>query len=158
MPTCRHSYSPKQINTQNIITMNIKLIVILSFLILPLTVSAQTSVTFSYDYSGNRITRQLYIGAKSRSRASEVTAVESLSGKKVSIHPILAESKVRVEILGLTDADICILRVYNLSGKLLKEQNAENSTILDLSSYKKDCYILSVELNKEKKTWKIIKD
>ena len=138
--------------------MNIKLIVILSFLLLPLTVSAQTSVTFSYDYSGNRITRQLYIGVKSRNRESEVTAVESLSGKKISIHPIPAESKVRVEILGLTDADICIIRIYNLSGKLLKEQNAEDSTILDLSSYKKDCYILSIELNKEKKTWKIIKD
>ncbi len=46
-------------------TTNMKLMAILTFLLLPLTVSAQTSVTFSYDYSGNRISRQLYIGAKS---------------------------------------------------------------------------------------------
>ncbi len=135
-----------------------KLITLMLFVLLSFAASAQTSVTFSYDYSGNRITRQLYIGSNSRNRAPQATAVESLSGKKVSIRPIPAESKVWVEITGLTDADICILRIYNLSGKLLKEQNAEKSTTLDLSSYKQGVYILSIELNKEKKTWKIIKD
>ncbi len=91
-------------------TTNMKLMAILTFLLLPLTVSAQTSVTFSYDYSGNRISRQLYIGAKSRKNAPQTDAIESLSGKKVTIHPLRSEQKVRVEITGLTDADICILR------------------------------------------------
>lgn len=125
---------------------------------IPMFASAQSSVTFSYDSSGNRVSRQLYIGSKSRKNTQQTTAIDNYSGKKVIVKPIPSEGKVKIEIPGLTKADKCILRVYDLTGKLLLEQKGEQYTSLDLGSYKEGCYILSIELNREKKTWKILKD
>lgn len=116
-------------------------------------------VQFTYDSSGNRITRTISLTARRHNATTGIDEKKVLStGQTVSFSQTGTENKMIVSISGLTDTDRCRVLIRDLSGKLLHEQAVNaTSTLVDFTSFHKSVYILSIELNGQKHSWKIQK-
>ena len=138
-------------------------IVLLSVFI-PVVGQAQTSVEFTYDNSGNRITRTV-INLKSASLASG-SEIEEKADKLLEdqvglqetlIYPNPTKGLLRIDFPSLVSQEAAI-RVHDAQGKLIIQQSASGSNQVDLSAYPSGYYIMIIRIGQEKKEWKIIKE
>ena len=132
-------------------------LIIASATFAPSLCSAQ--VQYAYDSSGNRITRTISLTARRLKAATGIDDKVTLAaGHYVSFDQIADQNKLAVNITGLTGTDRCRLLICDLSGKQLHEQAVNaTSTLVDFTSFHKGVYILSIELNGQKHSWKIQK-
>ena len=123
----------------------------------PTVCSAQ--VQYTYDSSGNRITRTISLTARKHSTVTGMDEKAILDGgHTVSFKRTSSKEQLNVCITGLTDADHCSLLVCDLSGKQLHEQTVSSGeTLVDFKGIRKGVCILYVELNGQKHSWKIQK-
>lgn len=135
------------------------------FLILLLSssmaLSAQEKMTFSYDAAGNRVSRVMVLAKSSAKSQQAVPQSQSLfdevGGKQVKLYPNSSSGHVLVEMLGKGDAS-ANLSVYNISGmQVFSEQMQGERLDVDLSSNPSGIYILTIEVDGEKQSWKIVK-
>lgn len=125
-----------------------------------LAVNAQQSMSFSYDDAGNRISRVMVL-AKSRAKSNQAVSSQSLfdevGGKQVQISPNTSMGHVLVEMLGKSDCAVN-LSVYNASGMQVYSHPLQNGRLnVDLSSNPSGIYILTIEVDGERQSWKIVK-
>lgn len=134
----------------------------LSFVILFSFVSycfSQSNVTYTYDASGNRISRSIAAGSKAKGAFiydSTPTNINQISeSSKVTVSPT---SKAGVYFLNISaELTGSLLQVYNSKGmKILEEEIRGNSAILNLGQYPKDVYLISVRSDSQTYTRKII--
>ena len=123
---------------------------------------SQGNVRFTYDASGNRISRTIVLSSKRSIRKSESSAAnvitDLLSERKRTIVPNTTNGYLKVIISGITDIDDCSLSIYSGGGQLISDnQNIGESTDLDLSNHPNSYYILKIRINDEISSWKIIK-
>ncbi len=83
------------------------------------------------------------------------------SSSEIKIYPVTSATRgiVNIEITNFTDNDECNIQVYNICGKLLFNQKSlQARQQLDLSSYSKGIYLISVKTKQSLTTCKYIID
>lgn len=144
-----------------------KAFIVISILFVSMTGWAQltlkkSNVEFTYDASGNRITRSIVIKPKHSIRKNKSSATSEfadlLDERKVTITPNPTEGHLKVMISGKSETDKCSLSIYSANGQLIiNNLDAGECTELDLSSHPNGYYILRIRINSETSSWKIIK-
>lgn len=141
------------------------------FLLLPLfTLScfAQTAIprTYDYDAAGNRILRTTIELRSTTVHFDNAVGFVSDSYQSPYYEEIIGNTGIKVfpnPTHGLVTLQFeqpvknGLYQLFNLSGKQLSEGSIATSTTLDLSGYPTGVYMLTITLNDEKETWKIIK-
>ena len=137
----------------------------LSLLILvPLLCMAQYQADYEYDNAGNRIGHVIVIeelrsqpGASEENRQYSTVYSDMIDGHRINIG-MAATGQLRIEILGLSDTDICRISIYDIQGKqIISQQVKQEQTILDLGNLTKGIYILKLDINNNPISKKIIK-
>ncbi len=152
-----------------------KMLFAAAMLLCSMTTIAQSNteaIEFQYDLAGNRIMRQVIIlekksmmdddaeltGDPSKSYNNQVNYGEVIGQIKVSIFPNPNGGQFRVEIHNAENEINGKLYLHTLDGNLIyQEDHLGINTEIDISTRQNGAYILSVIINGEKKTWKIIK-
>lgn len=124
---------------------------------------AQTTVEFTYDNSGNRITRTV-IGLKSATIGDGELSEQALKPiedqvglQETRIYPNPTKGLIRIDFPTMESQEASF-RVYDSHGKLIIQQSASTSNQVDLSNYPSGFYIMVIRIGQEKKEWKIIKE
>ncbi len=120
---------------------------------------SQGNVRFTYDASGNRISRTIVSGmnAKGGFFLEETSSVNNVFAEPVSFY-VQTSSKHGVYSLILSpDLIGSKLVVYNSKGmKVLEETIKTETTYLDLTTYPRDIYLLSISSENHTYTRKLI--
>ena len=140
-----------------------KQIIILYFLLSPLYIFAQMPMSYSYDASGNRVSKQAVViapmaAAGRKSSPSSGKIAGSISGD-VSIKGSPDGNTITVLLSTENDKGSYDIFLYNLSGKVLQKRAAARGNIsVSLSSLPVGSYILSVSDGSNHREWKITKN
>ena len=95
-----------------------RLIISILFL-LPLIVSSQTIVNYTYDAAGNRIKREIVLSRTMENTEKPLT--ETLSRKSISIYPDPTAGLLKISISGWETTDKCKFTIFSLKGALNQE-------------------------------------
>lgn len=135
----------------------------LSFIFLLIFTShcfSQSNVGFTYDASGNRISRNIVSGmnAKGGFFLEETSSVNNVFAEPVSVS-VQPTSQAGVYSLSLSpDLIGSKLLVYNSKGMKILEKNIKTErTGLDLTTYPNDIYLLSIPSENHTYTRKLIR-
>ena len=95
-----------------------RLIISILFL-LPLIVSSQTIVNYTYAAMGNRIKREIVLSRSMENTEKPLT--ETLSRKSISIYPNPTAGLLKISISGWETTDKCKFTIFSLKGALNQE-------------------------------------
>ena len=95
-----------------------RLIINILFL-LPLIVSSQTIVNYTYDAAGNRIKREIVLSRTMENTEKPLT--ETLSRKSISIYPNPTAGLLKISISGWETTDKCKFTIFSLKCALIQE-------------------------------------
>ena len=128
-------------------------------------------ISYTYDNSGNRITRQKVISmpnmVKSVEDISESTEEDDTASyedyvaeAKITIFPNPTRGSLRIDINGITIPAEAKIYLYDISGKMVMQLNAiSESNTLDISSQPSGVYIMRIYMDESNSTvWNIIKE
>ena len=129
------------------------------------TTHAQTNYGFTYDASGNRLTRAVILlksatipGDSLQAKKEEKTLDDQIGLQKTRIYPNPTKGMLRIDFPELSNTESTI-SVYDPSGKLIIQKIAISSgSEVDLSAHPPGFYIMVIHIGQEKKEWKIIKE
>lgn len=126
-----------------------------------LTFTQSQNIKYSYDASGNRIKREIII-ARSNSLIQDNQndpIEELLSEKTIRIYPNPTKGNLAVEIEEYDYSTKGYINIYNLKGQLILKMDILNRTTeIDISSQASGTYIMNLDVDGQKSTWKIIKE
>lgn len=138
-------------------------IVSLFLLMASLAGNAQTTYSFTYDASGNRLSRIIPLKSahivNQDTLANKQKTFEDLIGNRpVKIYPNPTKGLLKVEI-PLTEEASATIGIFTLQGALVKKQNVSGTfTEIDLNDQPTGMYILRISIGELSSEWKIIKD
>jgi len=124
----------------------------------------QDTAQCTYDQAGNRLTRSVIINDRNNLRGDSLTTRglnlgnQQLGGHIVHVVYVQELSKLTVEILGITNDDACEVSISNLTGiTVLKEKIDTTPSYYYLSDFNNGVYIATLDVNGERRCWKIVK-
>lgn len=129
----------------------------------PVALFSQTYRTeFTYDYAGNRIGRKVIVLAAAPAQMAPapdpVAPLQENQGKcRISISPNPTKGMLGIEFSNGGDEDLHRIYVYTSAGALLKKNQYNGSTFVDLSGQPAGVYFLLIATQDEKTEYKIIK-
>lgn len=140
------------------------LLVLLACMAIGTYAEAQSfEVQYTYDASGNRIKRKVVEvtlkSAKAATKDDFLPVEESWSERKVSIYPNPTHGNLKVNITG-GDAEVSYsYELYNSAGNKVKNGQiiSHGDNPIPMESLSPGVYILILQTNEEKLTYKIIK-
>ncbi|MDP3915210.1 MAG: T9SS type A sorting domain-containing protein [Bacteroidota bacterium] len=126
---------------------------------------AQTNFGFTYDASGNRLTRAVILlksatipGDSLQAKKTEKTLEDQIGLQKTRIYPNPTKGLLRIDFPSLSDTE-SMIRVYDPNGRLIVQKPAiSTGNDVDLSAHPAGFYIMVIHIGQEKKEWKIIKE
>lgn len=122
-------------------------------------VSAQNKIVYTYDASGNVISRLLTFEAK-QTRAvasSDSLFIQNMGNSNIRIYPNPTASIVTIEGMN-KDGEEIVYQLYNISSKLLEiKASCASSVQFDLSMYPSGVYLLRIADRKDIPSFKIIR-
>ena len=135
------------------------IILSIALMFLSTTGEAQNTVTYSYDVSGNRISRQITVSSV-KERPGETTDISDVEAEtledRMRITTDASSETVSVEISDLKADEHGSVRLFTSAGALLQEVAiAGKVTTVSLNSYPSGMYILSVTVDGKQHGWKI---
>lgn len=124
-----------------------------------LSSNAQT-VSYAYDASGNRISRTIVLSQRNNAphhqQPTEISEV--FDDVTVSVSPNPTDGIVRVKITRSNTPVEGTISVYTQSGAPVQTVSVlSDGTTVDLGNQPSGIYLLRIECNDYKNTWKIIK-
>jgi hypothetical protein len=130
--------------------------------LLPTSVMAQNKIAYSYDEAGNRVKREIVMTVqKSRSKNAMSDSSyysDMVNSHSIKIYPNPTEGRLNISINADMTKSSCKLEIYSILGARILVQNiASDNTAIDISNQPNGIYLLSITINKETTTWKIIK-
>jgi len=130
-----------------------------SLFLFQLTARSQV-VSFGYDDAGNRTSRfVIRLKNNAVNDTTRLADADLLNGMKIIIKPNPTSGVFNVQIPKTDEKQVIKIYLHDVSGKVLfKNENCTNNTLIDISTRENGMYILSVMVNNEKRTWKIIKE
>ncbi|MDP2891411.1 MAG: T9SS type A sorting domain-containing protein [Bacteroidota bacterium] len=141
------------------------LALLLSLVLFSATAPAQPKYGFTYDASGNRLTRAVVL-LKSATicvdtlqvKQAEKPLNDQIGLQKTRIYPNPTKGLLLIDFPELSNAESTI-SVFDPSGKLIVKKSAiSNGNEVDLSAHPPGFYIMVIHIGQEKKEWKIIKE
>ena len=117
-------------------------------------------IAYSYDASGNRISRSV-INNNSQAPRLEGAWETSNSSRKIDIvvTPNPTSEMISVKLSQWEDSDTGTLVLSDVSGHVIVQQTITSAqTTIDISNSSNGIYMMMIELNGEKKSYKIIKN
>ena len=138
---------------------NVRELLFLIVAMLPLAGHAQ-QISYSYDASGNRVARLIVSNSPFPSQGQqEKDDTSDTQHQTLSVGPNPTSGLLYVRLSVLGEDDNCRLLLSNMSGKVFVNRTVTSTeSVLDLSTYQKGFYLLSVEINGKHNTYKIIKN
>lgn len=127
-------------------------------------VSAQNKIKYTYDNTGNRLTRQKEIVIQARGLLGDgedepSVYEEELSETKVTIYPNPTRGMLKVDVSGVETFENAQISLYDLTGKLLQQWSGiSQSNEIDISARTPGMYIMQIAYNGKVSSWKIIKE
>lgn len=124
---------------------------------------AQGRVGFTYDACGNRVARTVILNSKeSRAAAgktgTDIPVSDMFQQHKVTLKPVSSDGTVVIEVDGLAPDDRCSVSAYTADGRLVGKASVTSTTAsISLGNHPTGYYILWIEINGERQSWKIIK-
>ena len=129
-------------------------------LLLCLTDVHADRIVYSYDSSGNRLTRhkEIVIRRAQQRLSDEIPRKEDLSQRQITIYPNPTEGLIRVEISGDESFEGASITIYDSSGKIVYYDNElEVNNDIDLTTSPNGIYLLIIRIDGETSSWKISK-
>lgn len=131
--------------------------------------NAQNDIAFDYDDNGNRVVRRLLNMQQSEYKIDTVNIDEDLIKETLTVNDRIGETQIRffpnpvkqwlnIEVTGAEQWEIGEYALYNNSGKLIDKGQLSSDNRLDFKNYSPGLYLLEINVNDEKQTWKILKD
>lgn len=137
-----------------------KKLLFLFLLVVSFNLSGQEKIKFTYDASGNRIKKEIVLSS-TKLASEEVNEIftEKMSERNIKIYPNPTKGQLMLDISDIEDIKSGNLTVYNMQGQMLiNKKISDVQTILDISSRPNGIYILHINIDGEKKSWRIIKE
>lgn len=133
-------------------------------------------IQYSYDDAGNRISRkkEIVMSAKTKAFAPDTVRTgepepedeaapaqfeEMVSETKIVIYPNPTQGALRVEILGAEIPSGAHIRLYSMSGALVRQwAGISTDNTLDITAQPTGVYIMRIALDRNRvSVWKIVK-
>ena len=133
-----------------------KIIITFTLSIIAQICQAQHPIYYSYDATGNRITRTLRSQpSKSRARQGDKDEV-CIYGRNIKVKLNAEDKLVEIGVDNWKENDHMNIALYSLNGKLLMSKNCDKATITIplLAEYDK-CFILTIRMNGISTSWTI---
>lgn len=135
------------------------LIVVISTLLFAFNAIGQ-KISYSYDNAGNRIKREIVLSPKKMTQKLNMdnsSVSDVLGDKTIKLHSNPSEGVVSIEIVGYEYSDMGEISLFSISGQMLyKFKITSNLTDIDISGFPDGVYILSILLNDNVTSWRII--
>lgn len=138
------------------------LLTFLLFLAMSLKVSSQT-ISYVYDNAGNRIFKGIMMTSnpldeQQGKQKKQDSYSDLLSKKNIRIYPNPTSGILRIEVMGFAENDECTLTLYSTAGQLIERTQLTSSVgTLNISSRQNGVYLMTICLNGNESSWKIIK-
>lgn len=121
-------------------------------------------VTYTYDASGNRLSRTIQMSSTS-SRTKKAFTQDStarkdaISNLEVTIYPNPTKGILKISIKGLSESESATVTLSNTKGDALLVRKAGNSLeTIDMTSMPDGVYLMKICYASDVKIWKIIKE
>lgn len=146
-----------------------KIYLILSMIVLvPIGLIAQNDIYYKYDANGNRYERgKIIIPPDDKSSDTtffdeddsfeQYALIEEIGNTNVSFFPNPVTKMLNIEISANNDPQLGDFILYNNDGKELQQGELQNQTKIDFGEYPPGFYLIQVEIDRQKESWKIIK-
>lgn len=126
-------------------------------LLIPILLSGQNTVKYTYDASGNRVKREIVL-TKSAVETRSDFFTEELAKRTIKIYPNPTEGQLKVEVSDFEECKSVGLTVVNMQGQIVLKKKMNSATDdLDMSGEASGLYILQINIDGENSSWKIIK-
>lgn len=140
---------------------SIPLLVMAVFAVLNLHAQSQNAgetkiVQYSYDASGNRISRAIVTPAKSPASIGD-SIKDSFENITITATPNPTSGPVKIELSGMEYVEELMFGVYSLEGACILQGNILESIQLDISPYQSGWYIINIYKDYAVKSTKILK-
>lgn len=134
------------------------LFTIFLFSVFLFTVKAQ-KIAYAYDAAGNRVNREIILNrAINADDVTEEYFTDLVDKRQITIYPNPTHGNIKIEFNGIDSIENCTISVFSTESKLLLVKEISLPiTELDISNQPNGVYIMIVEINNEKISWKIIK-
>jgi hypothetical protein len=124
---------------------------------------AQTTITFQYDYAGNRTDRIIEFKKSAEMLTDTATQSMPLSERMdemfISIFPNPTKGQLSIDVVNMSREVNSSIEMYNNEGKLIQKlEGILPSNHIDISPYTAGIYYMRVNIGKNVREWKIIKD
>lgn len=118
------------------------------------------TVEYTYDESGNRIKKEIILSASLRSdNMKPEIFTDNTFEKQVVIYPNPTKGRLDIELPDRNGKYAGQAYLFNLKGQTIDKQSIkEGKLTFDLSSAPSGVYILILEMDGKKSSWKIIKE
>lgn len=131
------------------------IVLTLLFVVAPFMGYSQTTLHFTYDDAGNRISRTIVVRSLQTPHHDMKTSVDLYEDAKVRIKELNTDF-LQVEILGLNNS--ANISIYDTSGKaFLSCDTLETISSIDISAIPRGIYVLRIVIDDDENTWKLIK-
>jgi hypothetical protein len=139
--------------------------------IITLNIFAQTSIKYTYDDSGNRTEKALYIGGEKKSESSsdhsesikspeeeEQKVEETLAETNITFYPNPTEGRLKVQIENAPEGEVIRLYVHDINGRaILNMSHLIEVNDIDLTSQPPGTYFMTIIIGNQRTKWKVIK-
>ncbi len=117
-------------------------------------------IRFSYDETGNRISRYvIYLKDTPAKDSSKFIHNDLLNGVTVLIKPNPTGGKFNIELQNIRKNISAGYFLYTTGGKLIRQKQKMSSlTNIDIGNQGNGLYILKIVIDDKTRTWKIIKE
>lgn len=147
-----------------------KIYLILSMIVLvPIGLIAQNDIIYTYDANGNRVTRKIDMSKSSVAELDTLNYDEDqlkeqlsfdteLGSTSVSFFPNPVKQWLNIEVSGEKSMTIGEYTILSNNAKVLKTGSLQSDNRIDFKDYPAGLYLLQIEIDHKKQTWKIIKE
>ena len=120
---------------------------------------SQTEVVrFSYSPNGERIEREVIVlGGKDINKSCESLFSFDKESRTINIYPNPFQNELKIEIEGEDTDEFWEYTVYSIRGTYISSGNLKNGEILEFGDLSPGVYFLTLFIENDKKTWKLIK-
>jgi len=135
---------------------------ILILFLCQLSAFSSNDLTFTYDASGNRISRTSAVERNAKitdqNQQNGFVTDSTLTNNVITIYPNPTAGHLAIDIKNLKETQKVSLLVLDLKGQVLMNKSGLSAlTDLDITSYPSATYVLRIMIDKKDTEWKIIK-
>lgn len=130
-----------------------KSVILLISSVCAISLYSNAQIQYSYDASGNRIRSYIKVEIDNGSIQKLFESIEDTTlYDAISIYPNPSINKFIVK----SELDYN-LTLFDLQGRVMERRSAINEIEISVSNYKPGIYIIVIERNGKKATWKLVK-